>query len=638
MTGPAPEPGEQPLFGAPAAASRVSPVTGRFANPRLEAAFRRHAWPEWSSRVRIVCLLAAGLILTFGYTDYLALGPGPPLYLCWGLRLVVLAAAIGVARLTRGARRVRRLDRAVFGFLLLLSATVLVVTGLQLLGIQLEAPGMILMILGFYLFVPARFEIQLASATFASAGFLIIATNVLQPTTIEVATVALEVLFCNVLGGFTALRTQVLQRREYVVLRQVQRRSRFEEMMARLSTRFITLPAEAVDQAIDTALAEIGDFTEVDRTYVFEFDTEQKVLSCSHEWCRAGVPSALRQLQQVPYDAYSWAMTELLAGRPVAASSLAELPPEAAAERAEARRQGAKSLLVLPLIYGRQVLGAIGFHAVREEMQLDEERVASLRMVGEMILGVLIHRRTSAELARQRRSLEASVAALEKSNTELQQFAYVASHDLQEPLRSISSFSSLLAARCAGREDARAEEYVHYLKAAAARMHALITNLLDYSRLDASAKAFVTCDPAEIVDSAVQNLRASIDEIGATVTVAPLPPVQGDPSQLLQLFQNLIGNALKFQAGGAPEVTISAERCEGHWLFSVADNGIGIEPRHAQRIFQVFTRLHAQDQYPGTGIGLAVCRRIVDRHRGRIWVEPNRPHGSVFLFTLPLAA
>ena len=622
----------------PAGASDpVSPFTGRLMDARREATFRRHAWGEWASRLRVVALVAAVVLLGFGYTDYLTLGFGPALYACWASRLAVLAGAILVAWLCGPVPRVGALDAATFALMIVFGLSLFVVVGLQAKGIMEEMPGALLMVLGYYLFVPTRFESQLAAALFVSGGFLLVSGMLLAPAPVEWITAAIELLICNLLGAFTALRTHALHRREFVSQRRVRRRARFEEMIARLSTRFIRLPAEALDQAIDEALAQVGEFSGVDRAYVFEFDVQRERISCTHEWCRDGVAPALRALQEVPFDAYAWGMSELLSGRAISAGRLDELPAAAAQERATAAGYGVRSLLVLPLVYGQQVLGAIGFHAVRAELRWDEERIAALRMVGEMIMGVVVQQRTSQALLRQTHTLEASVAALEQSNAELQRFAYVASHDLQEPLRSISSFSSLLARRYAGKLDEKADEYIAYLTSAADRMHILITDLLEYSRLDARAQAFEHCDPAAIAQQALENLHASVESADATVSIAPLPGVRGDATQLLQLFQNLIGNALKFHDGRRPVVNVFAERCNGRWVFSVADNGIGIDPKHAQRVFTIFTRLHPSDRYPGTGIGLAACRRIVERHGGRIWVEPNVPHGSIFRFTLPVA-
>ncbi len=225
---------------------------------------------------------------------------------------------------------------------------------------------------------------------------------------------------------------------------------------------------------------------------------------------------------------------------------------------------------------------------------------------------------------------------LERSNGELQQFAYVASHDLQEPLRTVTSYLALLQRRYQGRLGDDADTFIGYATDGAQRMSTLIKAVLAYSRVGTHGAAFGPADCAALVGAATANLEARIAETGARVVHEALPTVHGDAAQLGQLFQNLIGNALKFTRPGVPpQVRVSAERQGGRWLVRVADNGIGIAPAHAGRIFQMFGRLHTRDEYEGTGIGLAVCQRIVERHGGRIWVESAPGQGATFLFTLP---
>jgi light-regulated signal transduction histidine kinase (bacteriophytochrome) len=314
---------------------------------------------------------------------------------------------------------------------------------------------------------------------------------------------------------------------------------------------------------------------------------------------------------------------------------LSELPPQASLERAEAERHGVRGIIVLPLLFGRRVLGAIGFHAVRSELEWEGEREAILRIAGEMIVGVLQHRRARDQLAEQSRSLEESVVALEKTNAELQQFAHVASHDLQEPLRSISSFSSLLSERYLGRLDASADEYLGYLRNAANRMHELVTGLLGYSGMSRAGSVFEPLATGEVLNAALANLKPEMEHSGAEILTGKMPAVLGDRGQLALVFQHLLENALKFRGPMEPRITVAAERAAEFWEFSVKDNGIGIEPRHFDRIFQPFARLHAAGKYAGTGIGLAICRRVIERHGGRLWVESDGARGSTFKFTLP---
>jgi len=243
--------------------------------------------------------------------------------------------------------------------------------------------------------------------------------------------------------------------------------------------------------------------------------------------------------------------------------------------------------------------------------------------------------RQADALMRQSDALRRQAAELERSNAELEQFAYIASHDLQEPLRMVSGFLQLLARRCKGRLDAAADEYIEFAVDGAGRMKTLIEDLLAYSRVGTRATTPQPVDCAEAMRLVAANLRTAIEETHGDVAWTDLPTVQYDPTQLVQLLQNLVANAVKFHGPANPRVLVSARRQEQAWLFGVADNGIGIDSQYFERIFMIFQRLHARDEYPGTGIGLAVCKKIVERHGGRIWVESTPGQGSTFYFTIP---
>jgi PAS domain S-box-containing protein len=224
---------------------------------------------------------------------------------------------------------------------------------------------------------------------------------------------------------------------------------------------------------------------------------------------------------------------------------------------------------------------------------------------------------------------------LKRSNAELEQFAYVASHDLQEPLRMVSSYTQLLVRRYGERLDGDAREFTAYIVDGAARMKQLIEDLLAYSRVGTKGKEFKPVPVEAALRRAMVNLRAAIEESGAAVTYEALPVVQGDDTQIAQLFQNLIGNALKFRSASVPRIHVSWIEKPAEHEIVVADNGIGIEPQYFERIFMVFQRLHNKGEYPGTGIGLAICKKVVERHGGRIWVESTPGEASAFHFTLP---
>jgi PAS domain S-box-containing protein len=257
---------------------------------------------------------------------------------------------------------------------------------------------------------------------------------------------------------------------------------------------------------------------------------------------------------------------------------------------------------------------------------------------------ITARKRAEQELREHKLHLEEVVAArtaelahkaeeLAQSNAELEQFAYVASHDLQEPLRMIASYTQLLARRYQGKLDADADEFIHFAVDGANRMQQLIRDLLAYSRLTTRGKAPQLTESREACERALENLRQAIEDTGAVIHVEALPAVLGDATQLAQLFQNLIGNALKY-CKQKPEIHVGAGRKEDEWLFFVRDNGIGIEPEYFDRVFQMFQRLHTRNEYSGTGIGLAICRKIVERHGGKIWIESQPGRGSTFWFTI----
>jgi PAS domain S-box-containing protein len=232
--------------------------------------------------------------------------------------------------------------------------------------------------------------------------------------------------------------------------------------------------------------------------------------------------------------------------------------------------------------------------------------------------------------------LKLKLEELARSNAELEQFAYVSSHDLQEPLRMISSYLQLLQRRYQGKIDEKADKYIYFAVDGAARMQILINDLLEFSRVTTRAKEPEPTDCELLLNQVSSNLELYIKENKAAVSHDPLPEVVADNTQLVQVFQNLIINGIKFHSEEAPKIHISTEKKANEWVFSVQDNGIGIDPQYSEKIFEVFKRLHKKEEYPGTGIGLAICKKIVERHGGHIWVESELGKGSTFYFTLPI--
>lgn len=302
---------------------------------------------------------------------------------------------------------------------------------------------------------------------------------------------------------------------------------------------------------------------------------------------------------------------------------------------------GGRAFLGVPITSAAGTYGSICFAGkLGEEVFSEEDEQVALSLASLLAVCYENVRRLEA-IQRQNEELERRVAErtadLKRSNEDLEQFAYVASHDLQEPLRMVSSYTQLLSRRYKGRLDADADEFIAYAIDGATRMQALIGDLLAFSRLSRRGVAPpVSADGA--LDEALARMTTAIDESRAVITRTPLPSVRADRGQFVQLLQNLIGNAIKFRGDAVPTIQVTATQTAGEWLFAVRDNGIGIDPQYAERIFGIFQRLHNRAAYPGTGIGLAVCKRIVEQMGGRIWVESRPGEGATFYFTMAAVA
>ena len=294
---------------------------------------------------------------------------------------------------------------------------------------------------------------------------------------------------------------------------------------------------------------------------------------------------------------------------------------------------GLRGAFALPVRMGDKVLGAIEFFG-REPRHPDKWLLQITVSIGNLIGQLMARRQAEAAMREAYQELEHKTKELTRSNEELQQFAYVASHDLQEPLRMISSYTQLLERRYGERLDGDARDFMAYIVDGAARMKQLIEDLLAYSRVGTRGKEFQSVDSGASLDRALANLRASVESSGAKITRDALPEVLADGAQLSQVFQNLIGNAIKFRGEEAPRIHVGAQARDTVWVFSVKDNGIGLDTQYADRIFMMFQRLHNKAEYPGTGIGLAIVKKIVERHGGRIWVESEPGKGASFGFTI----
>jgi signal transduction histidine kinase len=291
--------------------------------------------------------------------------------------------------------------------------------------------------------------------------------------------------------------------------------------------------------------------------------------------------------------------------------------------------------LDIPLILVSGALGDVTAVECIKQGVTDYVLKDSLARLSVALRGALKDKKSREERQRAQESLAQKVEELARSNRDLEQFAYVASHDLQEPLRMVAAYTQLLAERYRGKLDDQADKYINYAVDGAERMQSLIHDLLAFSRVGRQETELNNTDCNEVVGAVLKDLQAAISESGAVVEREPLPWLKANESQLKQVFQNLLGNALKFRGSQAPVIHISAQRQGADWIFSVADNGIGISAEHLESVFIIFNRLHTRTEYPGNGIGLAICKKIIERHGGRIEALPRDDGGTVFRFALP---
>jgi PAS domain S-box-containing protein len=307
--------------------------------------------------------------------------------------------------------------------------------------------------------------------------------------------------------------------------------------------------------------------------------------------------------------------------------------------RANCIKWGFQSIAIIPINYHNEILGAIHIADFKKDM-VPSSRIEFIESTIAPLIGEAIHRfNAESELDEYRHDLEDKVVQrtqeLARSNKDLEQFAYVASHDLQEPLRAVAGFTELLKMHMGKSLDAKNQKYMTFVVDGVVRMQTLIHGLLEYSRIGTRSKESQPIEAEKAVNHSLAYLERAVQESDAKITTGNLPTVRMDELQFVQLFQNLIGNAIKFRGSQKPHIHIDAEKQDSFWKFSVKDNGIGLEQEYAERIFLIFQRLHTRDKYPGTGIGLSICKKIVERHGGKIWVESQPGQGSTFYFTIP---
>jgi PAS domain S-box-containing protein len=408
------------------------------------------------------------------------------------------------------------------------------------------------------------------------------------------------------------------------VIHDVTQRERSERYLAaQLAVTEILMESTSIEDAMPRLVAAFAETMGWQLGALWTVDTPLDALRCQIVWSAADMDGSAfearsRELTLHRGEGLPGLVWE--AGRPLHMTQFADDSRFFRSEVVAAL--GLHGAIALPVIARGEVIGVVEFFT-HDATEVDDDLLGMMETLSRQIGLFFLRKRTEL--------------AFERSNADLEHFAYVASHDLTEPLRTVGGFADLLARRYAGRLDGDADEFLTHITGGVVRMRALIESMLAYSRAGTSDLVPEEVDTAALVERTVSTLRPLVAEHRARVSVADLPRVTGDATQLAQLFQNLISNALKFRGEAPPVVDVAAQRDEGTWCFSVTDNGIGIPSDARAQVFEMFKRLHGRETYAGTGIGLAVCQRIVERHGGRIWVEEAPSGGSRFCFTIPEA-
>jgi PAS domain S-box-containing protein len=431
--------------------------------------------------------------------------------------------------------------------------------------------------------------------------------------------------------GVLALNRDMTARRQ--AEKALAQRVEMEQFIAETAARFINLPASRVDEGIEDTLRQVAERAGAVRSSVFLFHDELVRLTNTHEWCADPADSQKAQMQNVLVRDLKLTMMRFAAGENLVLSH-----PEEAAKlpgiNTWMAAVGFRSMLFVPMFYQGELMGALGFYGpMGVEMEWPDIWVTMLTLLQTVLVNALQRKRIDEQM-------QAYAAELERSNNELQEFAYVASHDLQEPLRKILTFSGRIHQRYEHLLDQRGVDYLQRLERSAERMQSLLEGLLLYSRVQTQAQPFMAVNLMDVLRGVMADLEVQVEQVNGRVIIHPLPTIEADATQMRQLFQNLISNALKFHRAGVPPVVeLHGERVvvNGRTLLEIriTDNGIGFTHRESERIFGVFQRLHGRDEYEGSGLGLAICRKIVLRHFGHITAHAVPDSGATFVVQIP---
>ncbi len=403
---------------------------------------------------------------------------------------------------------------------------------------------------------------------------------------------------------------------------ELQRQNQYRQLLAEITLRI--RESLQIEVILQTTVTELQQLLQADRVlfYRLQPNCNGKVVA---EAVVPGWPTTLglvlvdgclesEYLQQYQQEIHAWSDVEQAGFQPCHLELL--------------RKFSIRANLIVPIFLKDKIWGLLFVQQCSAPRQWNQFEVDLLRQLADQLSIALAQAQLLEQATRHSQELA-------RSNAELERFAYVASHDLQEPLRTLGSYAKLLSRRYSGQLDDKGNRFIQYIQEEVLRMQALINDLLLYSRVGRQPQNFAPCDCAVVLDIVVRGLEGAIANSGATIARCELPTILADETQMVQLFQNLIGNAIKYRSQEPPVVQVGALDQEGQWLFWVHDNGIGIDPKYAERIFAIFQRLHTQEEYSGTGIGLAIAAKIVERHGGRIWVESEVGKGATFYFTIP---
>lgn len=420
-----------------------------------------------------------------------------------------------------------------------------------------------------------------------------------------------------------------------VAERELQYRLHLDKIITSLSTSFINCATDEVDVEITRALRQIGEFVGVDRCYVYLISDDGQTLTNTHEWCADGIAPQIGLTPHTPVDRFPWWMARLRRFEHIHLPRVWALPEEATAERDTLATLGVQSCLAVPIISHLTLVGYLGFVSIRQEKSWPDDVIRLLRIVGEIFINTLIRTRAELEIHGLNADLRRRVNELNAANHELEAFSYSVSHDLRGPLRSIDGFSHMLWEDYYEVLEAQGKEYIDFIRTSSRRMAEIIDDLLNLAHVTRSEMQRERVNLSHVVQEISAELQKKEPNRRVEFSIPPNLAAQGDPRLLRLALENLLGNAWKF-TGTREEARIEfgATEHEGRQAYFIRDNGVGFDPMRAGRLFRAFQRLHANTQFPGTGIGLAIVQRIVDRHGGAVWAESAVEKGATFYFTL----